>query len=139
MTDEDDRLFGPEHVRVYRETRGERGFHWRGGTVLLLTTRGRRTGDARTIPLLFREDGERFVIVASKGGAPEHPRWYENLVADPEASVQVRAEELPVRARTVAGDERARLWRRMAEVWPDYEAYQERTDREIPVVVLERR
>ncbi len=139
MTDEDDRLFGPEHVRVYRETRGERGFHWRGGTVLLLTTRGRRTGDARTIPLLFREDGERFVIVASKGGAPEHPRWYENLVADPEASVQVRAEELPVRARTVAGDERARLWRRMAEVWPDYEAYQQRTDREIPVVVLERR
>jgi deazaflavin-dependent oxidoreductase (nitroreductase family) len=139
MTDEDDRLFGPEHVRVYRETGGERGFHWRGGTVLLLTTRGRRTGDARTAPLLFREDGERFVIVASKGGAPEHPRWYENLVADPEASVQVRAEELPVRARTVGGDERARLWQRMTEVWPDYEAYQERTDREIPVVVLERR
>ena len=135
----DDDLFGAEHVRVYRETRGERGHAWRGTTILLLTTRGRRSGEPRTTPLIYRDDDDRHVIVASKGGAPEHPGWYENLVADRDATIQVRAEEIPVRARDAQGEERERLWRRMAEVWPDYDAYQRRTDREIPVVVLERR
>ena len=139
MSRADDELFGAEHVRVYRETGGERGHHWRGTTVLLLTTRGRRSGEPRTTPLIFRDDGDRFVIVASKGGAPEHPGWYENLVADRDATIQVGAEEIAVRARDAQGEERGRLWRRMAEVWPDYESYQRRTDREIPVVVLERR
>ena len=139
MSRSDDDLFGAEHVRVYRETRGERGYHWRGATALLLTTRGRRSGEPRTTPLIYRDDDDRFVIVASKGGAPEHPGWYENLLADRDATIQVRAEEIPVRVRDAEGDERERLWRRMVEVWPDYEAYQRRTDRRIPVVVLERR
>jgi deazaflavin-dependent oxidoreductase (nitroreductase family) len=80
------------------------------------------------------------VIVASKGGAPDHPSWYQNLVANPDdVTIQDRAEVVPVRPRTASGEERERLWRLMTEVWPDYDQYAQRTDREIPVVVLERR
>ena len=136
---DDDQLFGAEHVRVYRETGGERGHEWRGTTVLLLTTTGRKSGEERTTPLIYREDGDRWVIVASKGGAPEHPGWFANLEDDPEATIQVRDEEIPVRASVAEGEERDRLWRHMTEVWPDYDDYQEKTDRPIPVVVLERR
>jgi deazaflavin-dependent oxidoreductase (nitroreductase family) len=139
MTESDDELFGPEHVRVYRETAGERGYHWRGTTILLLTTRGRTSGEPRTMPLIHRTDGDRWAVVASKGGAPANPHWFENLQADPEATIQVRGEVIPVRARTADGEERARLWSLMAEVWPAYDDYQARTDREIPVVVLARR
>ena len=140
MTTTDTELFGDEHVRVYRETGGERGYRWRRDTeILLLTTKGRKTGETRTTPLIFREvDGKR-VIVASKGGARKHPAWFKNLEADPQAEVQVRDEVLPVRARVAGPDERPELWDAMVEVWPDYESYQERTDREIPVVVLEPR
>jgi deazaflavin-dependent oxidoreductase (nitroreductase family) len=139
MTDSDDDLFGAEHVRVYRETDGERGYRWRGTTILLLTTEGRTSGEPRTTPLIHRTDGERWVVVASKGGAPANPSWYENLQANPEATIQVRGEQVPVRASTAAGEERERLWALMAEVWPAYEDYRARTDREIPVVVLTRR
>jgi deazaflavin-dependent oxidoreductase (nitroreductase family) len=135
----DDELFGPEHVRVYRETAGERGYHWRGTTILLLTTTGRSSGEPRTTPLIHRTDGERWVIIASKGGAPEHPGWYQNLEADPQATIEVKDEEIAVVATTASGDERARLWSLMAEVWPAYDDYQRKTDREIPVVVLTRR
>ncbi|MGO8906381.1 MAG: nitroreductase family deazaflavin-dependent oxidoreductase [Solirubrobacteraceae bacterium] len=139
MAQSDDDLFGPEHVRVYRETAGERGYHWRGTTILLLTTRGRTSGEARTTPLIHRTDGDRWVVVASKGGAPENPSWFENLKADPDAVIQVRGEEVPVHATTAEGGERSRLWSLMTEVWPAYDEYQARTDREIPVVVLSRR
>ncbi len=139
MAASDDELFGAEHVRVYRETEGERGYHWRGTTILLLSTRGRTSGEERTTPLIHRTDGERWVIVASKGGTPENPSWYENLRADPNAEIQVEGEKIPVIASTAEGEERARLWKLMAEVWPAYDEYQERTDREIPVVVLTRR
>jgi deazaflavin-dependent oxidoreductase (nitroreductase family) len=139
MSGPDDDLFGAEHVRVYRETGGERGYDWRGTTILLLTTRGRRSGEPRTTPLIHRTDGDRWIVVASKGGAPEHPSWFENLQADPDATIEVRDEEIPVRASVAEGEERERLWRLMAEVWPDYDAYQQRTSREIPVVVLTRR
>jgi deazaflavin-dependent oxidoreductase (nitroreductase family) len=139
MADSDDELFGAEHVRVYRETAGERGYHWRGTTILLLTTRGRTSGELRTTPLIHRTDGERWVVVASKGGAPAHPSWYENLQANPDATIELPGETVPVRASTAAGEERARLWKLMAEVWPAYDDYQVRTDREIPVVVLTRR
>jgi deazaflavin-dependent oxidoreductase (nitroreductase family) len=139
MNASDDNLFGPEHVRVYRETDGERGYHWRGTTILLLTTKGHRSGQQRTTPLIHRTDGDRWVVVASKGGAPDHPGWYKNLQADPEATVQVRAEVNPVRASTAQGPERERLWKLMTEVWPDYDEYQKKTDREIPIVVFERR
>jgi deazaflavin-dependent oxidoreductase (nitroreductase family) len=139
MSSADDNLFGPEHVRVYRETDGERGYHWRGTTILLLTTKGNKSGQERTTPLIHRTDGDRWVVVASKGGAPDHPGWYKNLQADPEATVQVRSEVIPVRASTAEEPERDRLWKLMAEVWPDYDEYQKKTDREIPIVVFERR
>ena len=133
-------LFGENHVRRYQETGGAVGHDWKeGSTVLLLTTTGRSSGKARTTPLIYAQDGDRYLIVASKGGAPEHPGWYLNLNKDPEVVVQVRDQVFPARARTAAGDERERLWRKANEVWPHYAEYAQRTDREIPVVVLERR
>lgn len=136
---EDDNLFGQQHVRVYRQTRGQRGYHWRGTTILLLTTTGRQSGQEHTTPLIHRTDGDRWVIVASKGGAPEHPAWYRNLEANREAEIQVQDERIPVRARSAEGQERQRLWQLMTEVWPAYDEYQAKTERQIPVVVLERR
>ena len=139
MSEADDQLVGAEHVRVYRETAGERGYHWRGTTVLLLSTEGHRSKQVRTTPLIHRIDGDRWVVVASKGGTPQNPAWYENLVANPDATIEVEGETIPVHADTAQGPERERLWSLMAEVWPDYDAYQQRTSREIPVVVLSRR
>ena len=138
MTD-DDNLFGAEHVGVYRETDGERGYHWRGTEILLLSTRGRNSGEERTTPLIHRADGDRWIVVASKGGAPDHPDWYKNLEADPIALIQVKDERIPVRAVRAGEDERERLWKLMTEVWPAYDEYQQRTDREIPVVIFSRR
>ena len=136
----DEDLYGQEHVRVYRQTAGERGYVWKQGTtILLLTTRGRSSGEERTTPLIHRTDNGRWVIVASKGGAPEDPDWYRNLRADPEITIQVKDEVIPVRASVAEGSERARLWQLMVEAWPAYEDYAHKTDREIPVVVLERR
>jgi deazaflavin-dependent oxidoreductase (nitroreductase family) len=139
MSDED--LYGAEHVRVYRETDGERGYRWkRGAPILLLTTKGRRSGEERTTPLIHRTDDDRWVVIGSQGGAPDDPGWVKNIEADPDAvEIQVKGERIPVRAWVAQGEERDRLWKRMNEVWPDYDKYQERTDREIPVVVLERR
>ena len=139
MAQPDDDLFGQEHVAVYRETGGRRGYDWRGTTILLLTTQGRSSGESRTTPLIHRTDGDRWVVVASKGGSPANPGWFENLSADPDVTIQVRDEEIPVHASTASGEERDRLWRLMTEVWPAYDEYQARTDREIPVVVLSRR
>jgi deazaflavin-dependent oxidoreductase (nitroreductase family) len=139
VSDADDELFGAEHVRVYRETGGERGYEWRGTTILLLSTIGRRSGQERTTPLIHRTDGERWIIVASKGGAPEHPGWFENLQADPGATIQVRAETIPVTASVAEGVEHERLWDLMCEVWPAYADYQRKTERAIPVVILARR
>ena len=132
-------LYGAEHVRRYRETGGEVGHSWKeGSTILLLTTTGRQSGEPRTTPLIYAEDGDRYVIVASKGGAPDDPGWYKNLVKTPQVELQVREEVFPARARTAEGEERDRLWRKANEVWSHYDEYQTRTDREIPVVVLER-
>jgi deazaflavin-dependent oxidoreductase (nitroreductase family) len=134
-----DTLFGDEHVRRYRETGGEVGHLWRNGsTILLLTTAGRATGEKRTVPLIYAQDGLRYVIVASKGGAPDHPGWYKNLAKNPDVELQVKDEVFQARARTAGGEERARLWRKANEVWPPYDDYAKRTPREIPVVVLER-
>ena len=139
MSESDDDLFGAEHVRAYRETGGERGYHWRGTTILLLTTTGRKTGEPRTTPLIHRTDGDTWVVIASKGGAPDDPDWYKNMQADPNAEIQVRDEVIPVVMSTAQGAERSRLWELMCEVWPDYDDYQAKTDREIPVVVFTRR
>jgi proline iminopeptidase len=139
VTEDATKLFGQEHVRRYRETGGEVGHVWKeGSTVLLLTTKGRKSGEPRTTPLIYARDGDRYGIVASKGGAPEHPGWYENLSQDPGVELQVEDQVFPARARVAEGDERERLWAKANEVWPHYAEYQEKTDREIPVVVLER-
>ena len=131
--------FGREHVRVYRETNGDEGFVWKEGShILLLTTTGRKTGKKTTTPLIFGMDGDDPVIVASQGGAPDHPGWYKNLVKDPAAEVQIKGETFAVRARDAEGEERDRLWRMMNGHWRHYDEYQARTDRRIPVVVLER-
>jgi deazaflavin-dependent oxidoreductase (nitroreductase family) len=130
-------LLGDDHIRRYQETGGEVGYLWNGAPALLLYSTGRKTGQPRTHALIFAQDGDDYLIVASMGGAPRHPQWYLNLVAIPEAEIQVRAERLPVLARTVQSPgERARLWKIMAGIWPNYDAYQARTDREIPIVAL---
>jgi deazaflavin-dependent oxidoreductase (nitroreductase family) len=131
-------LFGPEHVNRYKETDGAEGYDWQGTTVLLLTTKGRKSGQSRETPLIFDEHDGDYVIVASKGGAPEHPAWYLNLAEDPEVTVQVRGDRFAARARTAGADERPELWKLMNQSWPAYDGYQKKTDREIPVVVLER-
>lgn len=135
-TEIDYSLLNEEHTKVYRETDGESGYIWNGAPILLLTTTGRRSGQQRTTPLIFGQDGDDYLIVASMGGMPRHPWWYENLVANPEAEIQVKADTIPVTARTASPDEKARLWPIMREIWPSYDAYQSRTEREIPVVVL---
>ena len=129
-------LLGADHVRAYQETDGETGYWWNGAPTLLLTTTGRRSGEARTAPLIFGRDGDDYLIVASVGGMPKHPAWYLNLQDDPNAHLQVKGEHLDVVARTAGDDEKPRLWALMNDVWPNYAAYQERTDRVIPVVVL---
>ncbi|WP_446212963.1 nitroreductase family deazaflavin-dependent oxidoreductase [Micromonospora sp. IBSANI012] len=128
-----------DHIRRYVETGGEQGHEWRPGVfTLLLTTRGRRSGKLRRTALIYGRDGDDYLVVASQGGAPQHPAWYLNLLADPEAEVQVGAETFAVRARTAGPEEKPRMWRTMVDIWPAYDGYQTRTDREIPVVVLER-
>jgi deazaflavin-dependent oxidoreductase (nitroreductase family) len=129
-------LLGEEHVRRYQETDGEVGYLWNGVPTLLLTTTGRKTGLARTTPLIFSRDGDDYIVVASKGGAPSHPNWYVNLTAKADAKVQVRDEHLLVEARTASKDEKPRLWGIVVAQWANYDAYQARTEREIPVVVL---
>ncbi len=104
---------------------------------LLLTTTGRRSGKTRTMPLIYGESGGGYVIVASKGGAPKHPAWYLNLDAEPEVGVQVGAERFTAKARTASAEQRQRLWQQMAAIYPPYLDYQNKTDREIPVVVLD--
>jgi deazaflavin-dependent oxidoreductase (nitroreductase family) len=132
-------LFGEEHVRRYIETDGEVGYIWREGSpILLLTVTGRKSGNEYTTPLIFGRDGESYVLVASQGGRPKHPDWYLNLAAHPEVGVQVKGDTFRARARTADGEERERLWRAMNEIWKHYDSYQEKTTREIPVVVLER-
>jgi deazaflavin-dependent oxidoreductase (nitroreductase family) len=129
-------LLGDEHVRQYRESDGEVGYEWNGAPTLLLTTTGRRSGEARTSALIFGRDGDDYLIVGSVGGSPKHPAWYLNLQADPHATIQVKGERLDVTARTASPEEKPRLWAIMQDVWPNYDVYQSRTDRDIPVVIL---
>jgi deazaflavin-dependent oxidoreductase (nitroreductase family) len=125
-----------DHLNKYLATNGADGHIWNGKPTLLLTATGRSSGKDRTLPLLYGRDGANYVIVASRGGAPDHPGWYKNLVANPQVKLQVGAQKLSARASTAKGAERARLWKLMVEVWPDYVEYQKKTTREIPVVVL---
>ena len=128
-----------DHIRRYVETDGADGHEWRPGVfTLLLTTRGRRSGALRRTALIYGRDGDAYLVVASQGGAPEHPAWYLNLRDDPQVEVQVGAERFAARARTATPEEKPRMWTTMTSIWPAYDDYQARTDREIPVVVLER-
>ncbi|MEV4199490.1 nitroreductase family deazaflavin-dependent oxidoreductase [Micromonospora globbae] len=128
-----------EHIHRYVATDGAEGHEWRPGVfTLLLTTRGRRSGALRRTALIYGRDGDDYLVVASQGGAPRHPAWYLNLLADPRAEVQVGAGRFTARARTATPEEKPRMWETMAKIWPAYDDYQARTDREIPVVVLER-
>jgi deazaflavin-dependent oxidoreductase (nitroreductase family) len=129
-------LIGEEHVQQYQATDGQAGYLWNGVPTLLLTTTGRRSGQPRTSALIFGRDADEHLVVASMGGAPRHPSWYLNLTANPMAEIQVRADHIPVVARTASDDDKQRLWRIMTDVWPNYDVYQSRTDRAIPVVVL---
>ena len=132
-------LHGKAHVDRYSETDGEVGHIWKeGSTILLLTTSGRKSGKPTTTPLIYARDGDRYVIVASQGGAPDDPGWYRNLVKTPEVELQIKDEVFRARATTAEGAERERLWRKANAVWRHYDEYATRTDREIPVVVLER-
>jgi deazaflavin-dependent oxidoreductase (nitroreductase family) len=138
MADAEPRPWFAEHVDRYLATDGEDGHDWNGRPTLLLTTRGRRSGEAHTLPLIYGRDGDRLLIVASRGGAPNHPSWYLNLLADPEVEVQVKGDRFHARAHPAGPDEKPRLWQTMTTVFPDYAVYQTRTDRQIPVVILER-
>jgi deazaflavin-dependent oxidoreductase (nitroreductase family) len=127
-----------EHLKKYIATNGADGHIWNGVPTLLLTTTGRKSGKPLQLPLIYGKDGDHFVIVASRGGAPDHPGWYKNLAANPDVKVQVLADKFSARARTATGAERARLWQAMAKIFPPYEEYKAKTAREIPVVVIER-
>ncbi len=127
-----------DHIESYQRSNGEDGHMWRGYPTLLLTTTGRKSGNAITTPLIYGEHEGRYLIVASRGGAPEHPQWYRNLSANPSVGMQVKADRFSATARTADADEKPALWRLMASVYPPYDEYQARTEREIPVVILER-
>ena len=131
-------LYGQEHVARYRATDGEEGHEWRGAPTLLLTTTGWRSGKRRTTPLIYGRRGDEAMVVASDGGSDAAPSWYRNLEADPHVEVQIKGDRFPATARTATPDEKPELWRTMAGLWPAYDEYQRRTEREIPVVVLER-
>ncbi|WHT20517.1 nitroreductase family deazaflavin-dependent oxidoreductase [Crossiella sp. CA-258035] len=127
-----------EHIDRYVATDGAEGHEWNGTTTLLLTTTGRRSGEPRRTALIYQRVGEDYVVVASQGGAPTHPAWYLNLRERPEVQVQVAGDRFTARARPADEAERARLWPVMTAAWPDYDQYQTRTTRQIPVVVLTR-
>jgi len=115
------------------------GHEWNGATCLLLTTTGRISGQERETPLIYAPDGYDYIVVASKGGAPEHPNWYLNLIAHPDITVQVLADRFPAVAREAVGEEYQRAWDLAAARWPNYNVYTQRTERRIPVVILSRR
>jgi deazaflavin-dependent oxidoreductase (nitroreductase family) len=127
-----------EHAKRYIETDGKDGHIWNGVPTLLLTTKGKRTGNPYTTPLIYGRDGDRYLVVASIGGAPRNPQWYRNLVANPEVGIQVEAEKFNGRARPATAEEKPVLWRTMASIYPSYDDMQKRTTRDIPVVIIER-
>lgn len=129
-------LFGDEHVRQYEATGGKTGHDWNATSCLILHTLGRKTGTTRKYPLIYGRDGDDFVLIASKGGAPEHPGWYLNVLANPEVKIQVWDRVMSATARTGTAADKARVWPAMARQWPGYDDYQTKTQRDIPVVLI---
>ncbi|WP_433702313.1 nitroreductase family deazaflavin-dependent oxidoreductase [Prescottella equi] len=132
------------NVKLYRATGGRLGGKWRVGSafpwgipVCLLTTTGRKSGQPRVSPLLFLEDGDRVILVASQGGLPKNPMWYLNIRADPEVTIQIKSRIRTMRARVATDEERAELWPRLVDMYADFDNYQSWTDRQIPVVICE--
>lgn len=130
------KLMVPTMVLLYRVTGGGFGGRVQSLPVLLLTTTGRKSGKPRTVPLGFLRDGSAYVIIASYGGLPRHPAWYLNLNSQPEATIQVKRQEMRVKAETASPEKRRELWARLIEAAPGYANYEQRTSREIPVVIL---
>lgn len=126
------------HISEYVESHGKKGHHWRGVNTLLLTTRGRKSGKLRRTALIYGQDGDHYLVVASRGGAENHPSWYLNLVEIPEVQLQVGTDKFSARAHTASSKEKPRLWKLMTSIWPEYDQYQTKTTRDIPVVILER-
>jgi deazaflavin-dependent oxidoreductase (nitroreductase family) len=132
-------LYGDAHVDAYRRTDGDEGYEWKNGShIILLTTTGHRSGEERTVPLIYGRNGDDYLVVASRGGSDDAPAWYVNLQATPTVTVQDRGDVFRAVARTATDDEKQTLWPIMTNEWPDYDRYQTRTDRSIPVVVLQR-
>jgi deazaflavin-dependent oxidoreductase (nitroreductase family) len=131
-------LFGTEHTRKYKETDGEVGHEWQGTQTLLLTTTGRKSGEPRELPLIYAPWDDAYLIVASNGGNDKPPAWYVNLREDPNVEVQVKGDRFKATAREATPEEKADMWPTMTKEWPAYDEYQTKTDREIPIVVLER-
>lgn len=125
-----------DHIERYVESDGQNGHEWKGAPTLLLTTLGRKSGQWRRTALIYGQDGDRYIIVASRGGHDQHPAWYLNLVANPEVEVQVYGDKFTAQARTASAEDKARLWPLMTAIWPAYDSYQAKTAREIPVVIL---
>lgn len=128
-----------DHIRSYVESDGAKGHQWRGVSTLLLTTRGRKSGKLRRTALIYGQDDGSYLVVASNGGADQHPLWYLNLSANPEVELQVGADKFTAHARTANAEEKARLWPLMAQIFPNYDAYQQKAGkagRDIPLVIL---
>jgi deazaflavin-dependent oxidoreductase (nitroreductase family) len=133
-------LYGAEHIKRYEETDGAEGYDWgdHGAHILILSTIGRKSGEERKNALIFREVEGGYAIVSSYGGAPKNPDWHFNLVADPNVKVQIKGDKFAAKARVASDEERAAIWPKMVEIWPDYDEYTKKTDRVIPIVILER-
>ena len=131
-------LYGQEHIDRYVATDGKEGHDWQGTQTLILTTTGRRSGQPRRYALIYGRHDDDYLVVASKGGAPDAPAWYKNLTANPQVQLQVKADRFTARARTATPEEKPALWEKMAKIFPNYNEYQSKTTREIPVVILER-
>ena len=131
-------LFGDDHVRAYEESDGDVGYIWNGAPILVLTTTGASSGKTRKHALIYGLDGDDVLLIASQGGAPVNPYWYRNLDANPNVGIQILDDRFDGRARTATPEEKARLWPTMTELWPAYDDYQAATERDIPLVIIER-
>ena len=127
-----------DHIHEYVDSDGAKGHEWRDVKTLLLTTRGRKSGQLRRTALIYGRDGENYLVVASQGGAAKHPLWYQNLPSDPNVRLQVGADKFMAKARAASAEEKSGLWPVMTAIWPAYDDYQAKTARDIPVVILER-
>ncbi|MEU7898402.1 nitroreductase family deazaflavin-dependent oxidoreductase [Nonomuraea sp. NPDC049152] len=127
-----------DHIRTYLETNGEKGHMYQGWPTLLLTTRGRKSGKLRRTALIYGQDADRYLLVASNGGSAAHPAWYLNVMAEPDVTLQVKADRFAARARTATAEEKPALWTAMTSIFPLYDSYQTKADREIPLVIMER-